>query len=381
MQPQLDPPGGGNAVAAWMLQALRDEYELELLCWRRPNLALINETFGTELRPGDFSVRLVPGQFDQLTAHLGLYAEMLRMVIMCRHAMRFVADFDAVVSANNEVNVGRRMIQYVHYPRFMLPRPDDDLRWYNRYQWAQSLYYGFCSLAAGLDASHASKNLTLVNSCYIKRLTDSSLDIDATVLYPPAHIETFDIPFEQRTDSVVCVGRIAPSKRLPDIIEVVGRIREKGHLLRLHIVGNSDHNEHGDYIRDVSARCEWITLHLDLPRDDLAQLLSSCRYGIHGMRGEHFGMAVAEMQQAGCLVFAPDLGGCAEIVANPALTFADSDEAVEKFEAVLTCAEHRERAYLQQREMSGRFTAEGFCSKFRRIVKHFVDEELASSTQ
>lgn len=34
VQPSLQPPGGGNAVAAWVLEALRDDCEVSLLSWR-----------------------------------------------------------------------------------------------------------------------------------------------------------------------------------------------------------------------------------------------------------------------------------------------------------------------------------------------------------
>ena len=33
IQPNLHPPGGGEAVAAWFIEALKDEYDLTLLTW------------------------------------------------------------------------------------------------------------------------------------------------------------------------------------------------------------------------------------------------------------------------------------------------------------------------------------------------------------
>jgi len=31
VQPSLQPPGGGNGVAAWMLQALKDDYDITVV--------------------------------------------------------------------------------------------------------------------------------------------------------------------------------------------------------------------------------------------------------------------------------------------------------------------------------------------------------------
>ena len=55
----LQPPGGGNAVGAWVLEALRGRYECDLLAWQPVELDDINVFFGTSLRPGDFNVHLM----------------------------------------------------------------------------------------------------------------------------------------------------------------------------------------------------------------------------------------------------------------------------------------------------------------------------------
>ena len=50
--------------------------------------------------------------------------------------------------------------------------------------------------------------------------------------------------------------------------------------------------------------------------------MASHRYGIHGMREEHFGMAPAELARAGAIVWVPRGGGQMEIVGHePALMF------------------------------------------------------------
>ena len=36
VQPVLDPPGGSNAVASWMIEALKGEYAISVLTWRPP---------------------------------------------------------------------------------------------------------------------------------------------------------------------------------------------------------------------------------------------------------------------------------------------------------------------------------------------------------
>jgi hypothetical protein len=59
-QPDANPPGGGKAVTAWMLEALKESFEIHLLSWRPPDLASINRYYGTSLKAGDFISISVP---------------------------------------------------------------------------------------------------------------------------------------------------------------------------------------------------------------------------------------------------------------------------------------------------------------------------------
>ena len=67
----------------------------------------------------------------------------------------------------------------------------------------------------------------------------------------------------------------------------------------------------------------------------MKSLLVANRYGIHAMVDEHFGMAVAEMVRAGCVVFAHASGGPQEILGDSRVLFHDEDEAVAKILATL----------------------------------------------
>ena len=53
------------------------------------------------------------------------------------------------------------------------------------------------------------------------------------------------------------------------------------------------------------------------------------------MKNEHFGIAVAEMMQAGCITFIHDSGGQTEIVNLRELRYQTKEEAIEKIIQVL----------------------------------------------
>jgi len=100
--------------------------------------------------------------------------------------------------------------------------------------------------------------------------------------------------------------------------------------------------------------------------------MASLRYGIHGMREEHFGMAPAELVRAGVLVWLSRGGGQIEIVGDEdALLYDSEEEAAEKIAAVLSnpAEERRLREHLRAR--GERFAPGRFVGEVRDIVSSF----------
>jgi glycosyltransferase involved in cell wall biosynthesis len=105
-------------------------------------------------------------------------------------------------------------------------------------------------------------------------------------------------------------------------------------------------------------------------REALVRLLARQRYGIHAMLDEHFGIAVAEMVRAGCIVFVSQDGGPREIVGDePRRLFASIPDAIRKVRAVIDdpALQGTLRAHLARRGTL--FSAERFVRELRAIVR------------
>ena len=113
VQPSLQPPGGGNGVAAWMLQALVQEYHVTALSWRPVDLEPINRFFGTSLRSGDFDTLVVPRRWSAVPDYLPVPAALIRSALLMRYSRRVSDGFDVIVGVHNETDYGRRGIQSV----------------------------------------------------------------------------------------------------------------------------------------------------------------------------------------------------------------------------------------------------------------------------
>jgi glycosyltransferase involved in cell wall biosynthesis len=369
VQPSLNPPGGGNGVAVWMLEALKSEHCITLLTWEVPRLDEINRFYGTSLRRSDFELTLLPRLLYTIAQRMPTPMDLIKDNYLLLRCRRMAARFDVVISANNEVDVGRRGIQYIHYPKLSL-RPEVDLGWNQRlldaYRWLAMHLIGF-------SLERMRRNISLVNSDFIGARVRALYGVETVTLFPPIAGTFPAVPWECREDGFVCIGRIVPEKRLERIVEILSRVRESGRPLHLHIIGTSIGDAYAASIKAcVDANRSWVTMHENLPREGLAQLVASHRYGLHAMDEEHFGMAVAEMVRAGCIVFAPNNGGPVQILGgDDRLLYSSVQDAAEKIGLTMLRRERQKELHDFLAARSEQFSAEHFVHQFRALVERF----------
>ena len=375
VQPSLQPPGGGNGVAAWVLQALVPEHQVTVLSWTPVDVDPINRFFGTHLQARDFQTLLVPRHWVRLVDGLPTPATLVKLALLMRYTRRVSADFDVIFGVYNETDYGRSGIQYIHYPTYLRPRPDVDLRWYHHPNLALHLYYRVADAIAGFSLDRLKKNLTLVNSNWTGAHVRSFLGVDTRTLYPPVVDPAPPPPWPERRPDFLAVGRISPEKAYERLMHILARVRQHHPDLKLTIVGTWDRHARR-YFDELTALAAslggWIEFRQNLTRDDVRHLMATHRYGIHGMREEHFGMAPAELVRAGQIVWVPRGGGQMEIVGEePALMFETDDEAVEKILKVLGDPAEQTRLRRVLAERGELFSTDRFVREIRDIVGSF----------
>ncbi len=217
------------------------------------------------------------------------------------------------------------------------------------------------------------RNVSLVNSDFIGERVRALHGIETLTLFPPVAGSFHSVPWECRENGFVCVGRIAAEKQLERIIEILSIVRGRHSGLHLHIIGTSENDAYAAFIKTrIDANRTWIRMHEGLQRQELVQLLSSHRYSIHAMDEEHFGMAVAEMVRAGCIVFAADSGGPVQILGDDKrLLYGSSKDAAEKIALVISSGE-RQKELRDHLAMCGmQFPAQRFMHQVREVVVSF----------
>lgn len=376
VQPSMQPPGGANGVAAWVLQALAPVHRVTVLSWRPVEIDPINRFFGTHLAPGDFDTIAVPAHWRSLFDRLPLPATLIKLSLLMRYTRRVSGDFDVLFGVYNETDYGRRGIQYIHYPTYLRPRPAVDLRWYH-WRSGLSLYYGVADAIAGFSLDRLKRNVTLVNSNWTGEHVTRFLGVPTQTLYPPVVDPAPGLPWDERSNAFLTIGRISSEKEYERVMRILARVRERHPGLTLTIVGTRDRYARrylDQLLAQAAALGPWIQFREDISRDEVRALMASHKYGIHGMREEHFGMAPAELARAGAIVWVPRGGGQMEVVGGePALMYDSEDEAAEKILTVMADAAEQARLRDALAATSAQFSTAHFVRRVRAIVDDFKE--------
>jgi glycosyltransferase involved in cell wall biosynthesis len=376
VQPSMQPPGGSSGVASWVLQALVPDHRVTVLSWQPVEVEPINRFFGTHLHRSDFDTMVVPRAWRFAPDLLPTPATLIKLALLMRYTRRVSAGFEVIFGVHNETDFGRRGIQYIHYPSYLRPRPRVDFRWYHQPAAALTAYYALADRLAGFSLERMKANLTVVNSNWTGEHVRAFLGGNPRTLYPPVAGAGTGLPWAERASWFLAVGRISPEKEYERVMRILARVRVHAPDLRLTIVGTRDRHTAG-YFNSLQALArslgDWIQFRQNISRDELRGLMASHRYGLHGMREEHFGMAPAEMARAGIIVWVPTGGGQMEIVGNePALMYASDEDAIHKITEVLGNAGLQERLRAGLSTRSEMFSTERFMREVREIVKSFA---------
>jgi glycosyltransferase involved in cell wall biosynthesis len=365
--------GGSEAAALWSIQALKPHYGLTLITSGKVDLERLNNYYGTQLDPREFSILLAPQPLR--LARTRKFAG-LRGAFVQRFCRKVASRFDLIINTYNVCDYGVPTIQLIADFSFnrdcrlsLNPALKGRKTWWYAETPIRKAYLKLCTAIGGNTSESWKKNLILANSQWSAKLMYERFGIRAEVLYPPVADGFPSISFEQRENGFVCVGRVVPEKRVETIIEIVRRVREGGSDTHLHILGFIDNSAYGREIKRLCNRYrDWVFAEGVVFGPKKKELLARHRFGINGCTSEAFGIAVAEMVKAGCIVFVPASGGQAEIVNHPALTYQTEADAVSKIETALASVTAQESLRRHLAEQGRKFSVEKFTVTLQEVA-------------
>lgn len=373
VHPHLLAGGGSEAVAMWTVRALQDDCRVTLLTTGRPDLEALDRSCGAGVDPARVEVRalaLPPGLRTRFDALRGFRLE--------RHCRRRAGDYDVMISTYNAMDFGIPGVQLIVDFSF-----DDALRRelhaaggpFHRASAARSLYLAAARALAGGGRDGWKRNRTLACSAWVRRLLEARFGVASEVVYPPVADGGPGLPWEEREDGFVVMGRLVPEKGVGLVVDVLARVRAE-RPVHLHVLGRP---VRAAFARDVDAlrrrHGDWIHLEGPVYGPEKEALLGRHRYGLSGCRSEAFGIAVAEMVKAGAIVWVPDGGGQTEIVDHPGLVYSGAGNAAS---LILETLGRPDREAALRRHLRARgetFSGPRFVAEMRAVVADFLKGE------
>ena len=369
----VDPgmKGGGEGVCVATLEALQADHDLTLFTLAEPDVGELNDYFQTDV--DDIRVR-TPAFVESFLDWLDDPRYNLRNALLNRFVARERERFDLAFGTDNELGVANPLVQYVHTPRFarlvVSKRVGEDGfvdHAYDRFSWK----------VGGFDPDRIRESTVLANSGWIADVVQDAYGVRPDVVHPPVDTRGFaergDRPFGEREPGFVTVGRLARYKNVLENVEIIDRVRERGHNVHIHLVGPGYDDEYTREVKRAAGEREYVRVEGEVSREELVDIVARHRYGLHGKRHEHFGMAVAELVAGGTVPFVPDNGGQREIVGSDRLTYSTTDEAVEQIDRVLSNPEEARELRRGTAEIERQYGRE----RFKREIRDVVDDALA----
>jgi len=377
IHPQL-AYGGSETGALWSVEALKHDFDLTLITGGKVDLERLNAFYATNLRPGEFTIHEVR---MPLGLHCSTKFAALRGALFTRECRRLAPHFNVITTHYNPCDLGVPIIQFTadfsfapRLQRVLFPSIVSDRRWWYGDTLLRRAYLGLCNRLAPRRAENWRNNITVANSRWTAAVLEKEFGIVAQrVQFPPVPGRFPVVPWEQREDGFVCIGRVVPEKRMDAVIKMLEQVRRRGPNVHLHILGALGDSSFGRKIRQLAVlHHEWVFLEGRTIGERKREMIARHRYGINACNHEAFGIAAAEMVKGGCITLVTDGGGQTEIVDHPALRFTDENDAVTKIETVLGSAALQQdlRRHLAVRACE--LSSEKFMETVRQLVLEFV---------
>lgn len=361
--------GGAEAVGLWMIEALKDRYDVTLFTVADVDFQRLNSMYGTAISNDSITVdSLLPANLRKICNFLIANNGDLRMFFihwLIRHFKSKQSHYDLGSSAFNAMDLGRQGIQYIHWVRVLEGN-------------------SFYRKISKFSFEQLKSNVSIVNSYRVAESVKKTYGIDSVVVFPPVVIDTPDLDWHQKEDAFICSGRLVHTKQPHKIIQILNSVRKRGFNIKLYITGGGGGATEVKYRRlvekMVKENSSWVTLFENLKYEEYVSILTRCKYGIH-YKQEPFGISIAEMVKAGAIPFVRSQGGQVEIVGeqNQELFFDNEDDAVNKIINVLSDSDKQQKVLESLDKQRYLFSTHRFMQEINKIFEQQFEEQAQSA--
>ena len=365
----FEEAGGGEKLALEMRRALRElGHEVDLYT------AYVDENVWRVLSDGmkDAKRPIVLGEprLARLLRRSGRFFYYRRLVTvdeLARPARRLRKNYDIIIETQSNMPLRWADVIYIHYPAiagFMTAQSQRKGVTWNVYNWL---------VARKAWSMVDSTRPIMTNSTWTAEHVRSIYGNERVyVVHPPVNVEELSSLAERtkRGKIALTVSRIAPEKRLPQLVEVARLVPE----VEFYLAGAMGPAS-GPVIQELKRKSEGLSnfhVETDVPRRRILELMSQASIYLHPPFAEHFGIAIAEAAAAGLApVVYRDGGGWTDIVSrvDQGLGYTSVEEAARIVRSLLNDAERLRALSAKAREVAKGFSYEAFRARVDEVIR------------
>ncbi len=357
--------GGAESVGLWILESLKEKYDVTLFTFCQLNWTKLNLMYNTELSEEWIEIKSIcPKSLQSIFMLLVSNNQDVRAFFL-HYILKVLKDhkdqYDVLISAYNAADLGKSGIHYVH--------------WIDILESTKKIY----QRVSDFSLPAISDNVSIANSQTVANFADPLYKTHSRVIYPPVVLDVSQMNWEDKEDAFICSGRLVNEKGPHRAINVLRKVREQGFNVKLYITGGGGGLyawKYQRFLRNIVKKdADWVTLCENLSYLEYTEILYKCKYGIH-LKSEPFGISIAEMVKAGAIPFVKKQGGQIEIVGadNQELLFESIEEASEKIIAFLSNSILQKRLRESLEQQKKLFSHQRFTQEFSEVVEEFIKE-------
>ncbi len=386
--PQFRLLGGSEIVALHILRWLlrKPGVEVTLLTLHPVDFDEVQRKSG--IRFDAASVRVLLAECPAFVRNAEKSMAILKLAFLHRHAKNISREYALCITSFGEADFGVRGVQLIHHPTFLSKRflhrykMTGNTTLLDRWVLLGELYRALFYAVSGNRRSGYRRNLTIPSTRFIRGVLEEAYGITGEVVYPAALPDEAppDTPaWEEREFLIVAVGRLAPDKNYPRLLELFRAIHDRYPESRLVIIGRIGDSGHARGLqRAASGSGLPVQFVTEAGNEEVRASLSRARFLLHAKEFEHFGIVLAEAANYGCLPLAHDSGGAPEILPSGLLRYRSEEELVRNVSRI--CTDRELRRSVQSELLAGldRFRLPAFEAGLDRMLTPFLSAEDGS---
>ena len=299
-------------------------------------------------------------------------------------------------NSNNHKKSQGKIITYCHYPltpklinngtykKFLLKFLQN-----SKFGYGLNFYFREKTLLSNVLKTYdlmMKNTIILTNSAFSKQAIENYYGkVVLSVLSPPVDVDNFRkfaLTNQSRENTIIVLSRYSPDKKIESAIQISKILHRVYKNYKMIIIGNivKDNYDYYRYLQSLISQSklnDHVKLYLNVPLNNLLQLMATSKILLHPTVEEPFGISIAEGMSAGLVPIVPFKGGNTEFVPKQ-FHYKTEEEAVR---IIINAMNISYNDRLKISTFTDIFSINNFKNNLKILIQDLIGKEIAISSQ